>query len=60
VRNKYKVLVRRPERKRLFENPWHMWADNIKEDLKDLNQDRSIMGFKNNRGFLNSGRFLTM
>jgi predicted phosphatase len=54
MRNAYKILVRKPEGKRLLGKPWHRWEDNIKEELQDiiyadvdwihLKQDRSSRG----------------
>jgi hypothetical protein len=35
-RNIYKVLVRKPERKRQFERIRYRWECNIKMDLKDI------------------------
>jgi hypothetical protein len=35
-RNVYKVLVRKPERKRRFERISYRWECNIKVDLKDV------------------------
>jgi hypothetical protein len=34
VRNMYKILVGKPEGKRLFGRPRHRWEDNTKVDLK--------------------------
>jgi hypothetical protein len=34
MRNAYKILVKKPEAKRLFERPRHRWKNNIKMDLK--------------------------
>jgi hypothetical protein len=33
-RNSHRVLVRKPEGKRLLERPRHRWETNIKMDLK--------------------------
>jgi hypothetical protein len=33
MRNAYKILVRKPERKRPLGRSRHMWEDNIKMDL---------------------------
>jgi hypothetical protein len=35
-RGMYKVLVGKPERKRLFRGPRHRWEDNIKTDLQEV------------------------
>jgi hypothetical protein len=33
--NAYKILVRKPERKRLLGRPWNRWKENTGMDLKD-------------------------
>jgi hypothetical protein len=38
-RGVYRVLVGRPEGKRLLERPRHMWEDNIKMDLGEIGID---------------------
>ncbi|KAJ4438918.1 hypothetical protein ANN_14872 [Periplaneta americana] len=38
-RNAYRVLVGRPEGKRLLGRPRRMWADNIKMDLREVGYD---------------------
>jgi hypothetical protein len=35
-RNAYRLLVRKPEGKRLLGRPKHRWVDNIKMDLKEI------------------------
>jgi hypothetical protein len=35
-RNKYRILVRRPEGKRLLGNLVYRWVDNIKMDLREI------------------------
>jgi len=35
-KNVYRVLVRKPERKRTLERPWCSWEDNIKIYLKEI------------------------
>jgi hypothetical protein len=35
-RNAYKILVRKPERKRPLERGRHRWNDNIKTDLRGI------------------------
>jgi hypothetical protein len=35
-RNAYRILVGRPERKRLLGRPRHGWVDNIKIDLREI------------------------
>jgi hypothetical protein len=35
-RNAYRVLVEKPERRRLLERPRHRWQDNIKTDLQEI------------------------
>jgi hypothetical protein len=34
MRNAYRILVRKPEAKRLLERPRHWWVDNIKMELR--------------------------
>jgi len=36
MRNAYKILVRKPERKRPHERPRCKWDDNIRMDLKEI------------------------
>jgi hypothetical protein len=36
MRNAYKLLVRKPERKRLVGIPRRRWKNNIKMDLQDI------------------------
>jgi hypothetical protein len=36
MRNAYKTLVGKPERKRPFGRPRRRWEDNIKADLKEI------------------------
>jgi hypothetical protein len=36
IRNSYKILVGKPERKRLFGRPRHRWEDNIKMHLREV------------------------
>jgi hypothetical protein len=36
MRNAYKILLIKPERKRLREKPRHRWEDNIKIDLREI------------------------
>jgi hypothetical protein len=38
-RNPYRILVGKPERKRLLERPRHRWVDNIKIDLREIEWD---------------------
>jgi hypothetical protein len=38
-RGVYRVLVGRPEGKRLLGRPWFMWEDNIKLDLREMGID---------------------
>jgi hypothetical protein len=35
-RGVYRLLVGKPERKRLLDRPWHRWEDNIKIDLEEM------------------------
>jgi hypothetical protein len=35
-RGAYKILVGRPEERRLLERPWHTWEDNIKIGLREV------------------------
>jgi hypothetical protein len=35
MRNEYKILVRKPEGKKLLGRPGHRWEDNIKMDLRE-------------------------
>jgi hypothetical protein len=35
-RGAYRILVGRPEGKRLFGRPWHRWEDNMKLYLQEL------------------------
>jgi hypothetical protein len=35
-KNVYRVLVRKPEVKRLLERPRHKWKDGIKMDLSEI------------------------
>jgi hypothetical protein len=35
LRNSYKILVGKPERKRPLGSPWRRWEDNIKMDLQE-------------------------
>jgi hypothetical protein len=35
-RNTYRILVGKPQEKRLLERPRRMWVDNIKLDLRDI------------------------
>jgi hypothetical protein len=35
-RNAYRLLVVKPERKRLLRRPRHRWVDNIKMDLREI------------------------
>jgi hypothetical protein len=39
VRNAYKILVERPDRKRLLERPRSAWDDNIKIYVKETFSD---------------------
>jgi hypothetical protein len=34
--NSYRILVGKPERKRPLGRPKHMWVDNIKIDLREM------------------------
>jgi hypothetical protein len=34
-KNKYRILVRKPEGKRSIRRPWHRWEDIIKTDLRE-------------------------
>jgi hypothetical protein len=36
MRNAYKILVGKPERRRPFRKPRHRWEDNIKMDLREI------------------------
>jgi len=36
MKNAYKILVRKPEGKRLLRRPRHRWEDNIRTDLKEI------------------------
>jgi hypothetical protein len=36
MRNAYKILVRKPEGKRLLRRPRHRWEDNIGMDLREI------------------------
>jgi hypothetical protein len=36
MKNAYKILVRKPEGKRLLKRPRHRWEDNIRTDLKEI------------------------
>jgi hypothetical protein len=36
LRNAYKILVRKPEGKRLLGRPRHIWKGNIRTDLKEI------------------------
>jgi len=36
MRNAYKILVGKPERKRPLERPMHRWKDNIKMYLREI------------------------
>jgi len=36
MRNAYKILVRKPEGKRLLGRPRHRWEDNIGMDLREI------------------------
>jgi hypothetical protein len=36
MRNAYKILVGKPERKRPLRRPGHRWEDNIKVDLREI------------------------
>jgi hypothetical protein len=36
MRNTYKILVRKPERKKPCRRPRHRWVDNIKMRLKNI------------------------
>jgi hypothetical protein len=38
-RDAYRILVGKPEGKRLLERPRRMWVDNIKMDLKEVGWD---------------------
>jgi hypothetical protein len=35
-RGAYRVLMGKPEGRRLLERPWHRWEDNIKIDLREV------------------------
>jgi hypothetical protein len=68
----YRVLVEKPEEKRLLGRPSHRWEDNIKMDLKEVGcggmdwiepaQDRdrwrALVGTGRNFGFHKCGEFL--
>jgi hypothetical protein len=34
MKNEYKILVRKPDRKRLLERPWHRCMDNVTLGLR--------------------------
>jgi hypothetical protein len=36
MRNAYTILVVKPEKKILFERPWHRWEDNVTIYLKGI------------------------
>jgi hypothetical protein len=36
MRNAYRILVGKPERKRPLERPRHRWVENIKIDLREM------------------------
>jgi len=36
MRNEYKILVRKPEKKRPLGQPRHRWDDNMKMDLGEI------------------------
>jgi hypothetical protein len=36
MRNSYKTMVGKPERKRSFRRPWRRWEDNIRMDLSEM------------------------
>jgi hypothetical protein len=36
MRNAYKILVGKPEGKRLFGRLWHRWEDNIRMDFREV------------------------
>jgi hypothetical protein len=38
-RSAYRILVGKPERKRLLRRPRHRWVDNIKIDLRGVGWD---------------------
>jgi hypothetical protein len=73
-RGAYRILVRRPVRKRALGRPLHRWDDNIKTDLQeigwggmdwiDMAQDKNgwralVNAVMNLRVPLNAGNFLT-
>jgi hypothetical protein len=39
MRNAYKILVGKPERKRILGRPKHRWEDNIRMDLKKTGRE---------------------
>jgi hypothetical protein len=39
TRNAYRILVRKPERKRPLGRPRRKWVDNIKMDLREIGWD---------------------
>jgi hypothetical protein len=36
MKNAYKMLVEKPERKRPLRRPWHRWEDNIQMDFWEI------------------------
>jgi hypothetical protein len=43
-RNAYKILVGKPEGKKLLGRPRDRWVDNIKMDLREIGWDQSGSG----------------
>jgi hypothetical protein len=39
MRNAYRILVRKPKRKRPLERPRRRWVDNIKMNLREIGWD---------------------
>jgi hypothetical protein len=39
ARNVYRILVRKPDRKRPLGRPRHRWVENIKMDLREIGWD---------------------
>jgi hypothetical protein len=42
IRNVYKSLVKRPQRKRKLGRPRHRWDNNIKIDLKEVGRGHGL------------------
>jgi hypothetical protein len=43
IKNVYKGLVRRPQRKRKLVRPRHRWDNNIKMDLKEVEREYGLI-----------------